>query len=277
MDGDEAAAWFAAQGAHARSHLGHWWVRRPKHLGGAAGYWAPVGLIDALPADRISSPSGRAIGYRAVVAEPSAATGMTAWNIIDALPEYGARRLQRDRARRVRNALARLEFQLLADDPEPLLRGGFAAARATAQRSGKPIPDSERTFRREVLDRYAADPQLIVGAFADGQLVAYALSHAVGRTAHFTDVVALDAGRRLGASDGLYWCTLRTWATTPGITRANLGMRLAERPGIEPYKDTFGSRVVPLPVVGDMRWPLGPMLRRWRPATAQRLGIADAG
>lgn len=274
MDEAAAAKWFAMQGGGARTFRGRWWVRRPHQLGGAIGYWVPVGLIDPIPATQIGPPSRRALGFRAIVAEPSRASAFTPWNIVTDLPNYGAQRLQPDRARRVRKALTRLEFRLLSEDPQPLLRSGFAVARATAARSGKPIQGGEAEFRRHVLRRYEADPQLVIGAFADDVLVAYALSHGVGATAHFTDVCTFNDARSAGASDGLYWATLRTWASTAGIERANLGMRLDERPGIEPYKNSFGSEVAQLPVIGNLRWPLGPLVRKLRPLSAQRLGLA---
>ena len=135
------------------------------------------------------------------------------------------------------------------------------------------MADNPVKFERRVLDRFAVDPQLVIGAFHDDKLVAYAMSHAVGAWAHFTYLCAPSESMALGASDGLYWWTLKAWSATPGVTGVNLGMKLHERPGITAYKASFGAKPATLPVVGWVRWPLRTYLRTRRPLTASRLGI----
>ena len=276
MDEEAAAFWFQAQGASVRLRQGHWWVNLPRNLGGTAGFWVPVQGINPLGAEQIGRPHPMALGYRAVVAEPERATGSANWEIVPDINRYDSRCLARDRARGVRRALSNLEFHLLCDDPEPLVRWGPQVAAATSARSGKRVAASGEQFAREICARYEAGPQLVVGAFSGKELVAYAMSHAIDGTAHFTDMHAHDHGLRLGASDGLYWCTLRAWSATPGVTRVDLGMQMVELPGFGSYKASFGARATTLPVVGHVRQPLSHYLRRFRPVTASRLGIGQS-
>ena len=275
LDEPSAAAWYESQGARVREHRGRMWVSAPRYLGGGTpGFWVPVAGVAPLQAREIGRPSPGALGYRAVVAEADQASGAAEWEFVNDLPTFDSHRLARDRVRSVRRALERLEFRNLADDPGPLIRSGFALATAAQARVGGHVADNPRLFERRVLDRFAADPQLIVGAFHDDKLVAYAMSHAIGAMAHFTYLCAPKEGMALGASDGLYWCTLKAWSATPGIAGVNLGMKLHERPGITAYKASFGAEPAVLPVIGWVRWPLRPYLRALRPLTASRLGIS---
>lgn len=245
-------------------------MKRPAHLGGASGYWMPVASLDPLPASAIGWPTRMCLGFRAVVDDPRAATSASRLEVVPRMAGYGPERLSRDRARRVRQALASFEFRVLTD-PEPLLRSGFDVAAESAARSGQAVSRGGRHFVRETRLRFEADPQLVVGVFDGVALVAFALSYAIGSTVYFTDVCTTDDAMRRKASDGLYWMTLRAWSQVPGIERASLGMHLAERPGLLPYKATFGGVTASLPTVSRLRRPVAEFLRRRRPVSYGRL------
>lgn len=266
----EAAHWFEAQGARCKLFRGYWWVRRPSHLGGAPGYWAPIDLVESLPMEAIDWPSKTALGYRAVVADPTAANIRSKWIVVPRMSSFGPHFLSRDRARRVRQTLSRYDFRQLSD-PGVLLDQGFEVSRRSADRTGQIVTDNRRAYAREIQLRFDADPQLVIGAFNGDELVGLALSYAVGSTVHFTDVCTTDEALRGKVSDGLYWCTLNTWAQVPGVEQVVLGMYLDERPGLLPYKRTFGAELVELPMVGQLRRPVAAYLRSRRPASYARL------
>jgi hypothetical protein len=97
------------------------------------------------------------------------------------------------------------------------------------------------------------------------------MSHAVGRTVYFTDLATTTDSRPSRTSDGLYWSTLTCWGRVAGIERVSLGLELDLRPQLSPYKRTFGSKAVVMPVRGALQAPLGGLLRRYRPAVHSRL------
>lgn len=123
-------------------------------------------------------PSQTALGYRAVVADPTNANVWSKWIVVPRMSDFGPHLLGRDRARRVRQTLSRYEFRKLSD----------------------PV----------VLLDQDADPQLVIGAFNEDELVGFGMSYGVGTTVHFTDVCTTDEALRGKVSDGLYWCTLNT-------------------------------------------------------------------
>lgn len=266
----EAAQWFEAQGARCKRFRGHWWVRRPSHLGGAPGYWSPVDLIEPLPAEAIDWPSQTALGYRAVVSDAAVANVRSKWIVVPRMRGFGPHLLGRDRARRVRQTLSRYDFRKLSD-PQVLLDQGFEVSRRSADRTGQIVANNRRAFAREIQLRFDADPQLVIAAFSGDELVGFALSYGVGQTVHFTDVCTTDEALRGKVSDGLYWCTLSTWARVPGVEQVVLGMYLDERPGLLPYKRTFGAGLVELPMVGQLRRPVAAYLRTRRPLSYARL------
>lgn len=270
MSAAEAAGWYASQGGTAREVRGHWWVRKPAHLGGAPGYWFPADQLAPLAPADVVAPSRAELGYRAVVADAAAANSMQLWEIVDDLPGYGLHRLQNDRMRRVRRALERFEFRTL-EDPEPIFRQGYEVAAASAARTGQLGPRDARDFRRQIEARYRAGSGLVVGAFEGERLAAFALSRGVGQTAHFTGLFTTDDAMRAKASDGMYWCVLLGWSRAPGVHRASLGMHLVERPGLWPYKRTFGAQTVELLAISRLRAPVEKYLRRYRPEAHARL------
>ncbi len=159
--------------------------------------------------------------------------------------------------------------------PDVLLRAGWAVALDSAARTGQRRERTQMSYEAVVRARYGRDSGLVIGAFDDSGLVGYAQSFAVRRTAYFTSLCLAAPALRGSAGDALYWLTLSSWALAADVETVSLGLQLGERPGIEPYKRTFGAETLGVPIVSRLRAPVALVLRATRPASFDRLmGVA---
>jgi hypothetical protein len=273
LDTAGGAAWLSAQGARIASRRGVVWARRTAQFGGSPGFWTPVAELTPVPAERLDWPSRRALGYRAAVLDPAAATGRFAIWLIKDLPGYGASRVGKDRRTKVRRSARQVEYRVLTD-PEPLLAYGWPVAVAAAERSGQSLAPDEETFRRWLEARFAAHPQGVLAAYLDGRLAAFALTHAIAGTAFLSHVYVHPGARSSPVGSGLYWGFISLWRRAPGVGELSLGADLSYLPGLRAFKRSFGAELVQLPVATVFRRPVDTVLRRARPETYARSGAA---
>lgn len=176
----------------------------------------------------------------------------------------------------VRRALHLNEYRVISE-PGTLLSQCWDVAVDAAARTGQPILEGGReAFLARYRRRLLTGHYWMLAGLYDGRVRAFLTARPVDDTLYVDEIAIADAGRAPGTGVGLYWLTMRANSKTPGLRRAWLGGWYPHHPQIAHFKESFGVRWVPLPVISRVAPPLRLVVRRRNPIMYANLGLRSS-
>ena len=261
---DDLVRFSLARGTRVFEFREHAWTMSKTRFCVPLAWWLP------LPIEHIGWPSYAALGFQSAVSEPSRANARITLLGVSGLSSYGPHMLSKTRRWEVRRSLANLDVRILNDEGL-LVDQGWDVLSAAAARSKQWTPPDKTSYQNLIRASFASARPLVVAVVHAGKLQAYAVSFAYHGVAFLSDVVVPPAARTTGAGAALYWIHLSMWAQASGVDQFTLGRTIREKPTLDDFKKSMGSREHAVPVVSRMREPVKSYLRRSRPLTYERL------
>lgn len=242
MSEEEYADWLGSCGQAVIRHRGRRWEAM------APGLYRPVHWLGRLRYRDATRPGVCCWGFRAALAEEDRhlANATMPVHLVADLHGYTFENLPSGRRRKIRNCLNDHKVARIMS-PAVLLEQGYEILASAHRRHGYgELPTRDR-YRMLVEDCFRAKGALVLGAFVDGRLGGYTVSHLVEGTLYGTDGVF--ATEALGAN--LPSCldfVLMDLCRRSGIVgEVSLGLDTPERPSLVKYKAEMGFPVVHLP------------------------------
>lgn len=266
---DECARRLLARGHRVHQHDGVWWqcVRTD--------FCWPIDWSSPLRAGPQPSWRHAKVGFQHVVT--NAAEGNSYLNpmVLDLAQGYGLEKLGSLRRNRTRKGLRSVTVAPITDG-SPMIEDGFAIAVEFHERTqwGQ-APD--RAVWQARYENYPPDPAIdhLLGAFADGRLVAFMTWRGINRTA---DLCAINSGAQgfaLCANDALLHCWVMMVQHSGLYDRVVYTVR-SFKPTLDAFKQSHLFIMRSLPA----RLRLNPLvragLRVWRPDYLERLVGLDS-
>jgi len=221
-------------GDHVHYHRGVWWKQHNRL------FCAPCSTFEMIDPDKSWPKWQNCIAGHMHLCPPGARSNATYRAIVnDEVKGYSLHSLgSKDNIRGVRRALDKVEVRIVSLDV--LLDEGISVYESWHQRVGWGKNRSREGFSYWIRHACSLPKRMSLGAFVEGNLVAFMLPYATGNVICTSFIASHTDSLKFRPNDALFHAVLCIARQTPGITMADFGP-LCGKPTLNNFKLRFGK------------------------------------